>query len=142
VARNALSRRRRGVPRARTIQIKRITQEDLRVGALMYPPDEDVQRPHVRGECVDEPRPCPFVACRHHLYLEVNPETGSIKINFPNLEPWELQHTCSLDVAAMGGITLEEIGLLTNLTRERVRQVEVIGLFHLKVLSSLQEVAG
>jgi hypothetical protein len=73
------------------------------------------------------------VACKHHLYLDINPRTGSIKINFPELEPWELQHTCALDVADNGGLTLEEIGLITNLTRERVRQVEVRGLITLKL---------
>ena len=55
-----------------------------------------------------------------------------MKLNFPDLEPWELQHTCSLDVAERGGITLEEVGVITNLTRERIRQVEVHGLLKLK----------
>jgi hypothetical protein len=48
-------------------------------------------RPRTRGECRDAERPCPFVACKHHLYLDVNPETGSLKLNFPDLEPWELE---------------------------------------------------
>ena len=64
------------------------------------------------------------MACKHHLYLDVNPETGSIKINFPELEPWELKETCALDVAERGGITLEEVGEIMNLTRERIRQIE------------------
>ena len=94
------------------------------------------RRPQNRSECAAGPRPCPFVACKHHLYLDINPRTGSIKINFPDLEPWELQHTCALDVADNGGLTLEEIGLITNLTRERVRQVEVRGLLTLKARSN------
>ena len=73
-------------------------------------------------------RPCPYVSCKHHLYLDVNPETGSIKLNFPDLEVWEMAETCSLDVADRGGITLEEVGEILNLTRERIRQVEVRGL--------------
>lgn len=28
-------------------------------------------RPRTRGECLQEARPCPWVACRHHLLLEV-----------------------------------------------------------------------
>ncbi len=126
-------RRARGVPRARTIAVKHITREDLRVGAILNPPVEGVDRPVTREDCRDEERPCPFVACRHHLYLEINPETGSIKINFPDREPWELQHTCSLDVADRGAITLEEVGEITNLTRERIRQVEVRGLLKLRL---------
>lgn len=107
----------------------------------MYPP-VDIVRPTTRGECRDEPRPCPWAACRHHLYLDVNPETGSIKINFPDLELWELPSSCSLDVAERGGITLEEVGEVMNLTRERIRQVEVSGLLRLKFDSSLSEDAA
>ena len=62
----------------------------------------------------------------------MNPETGSIKLNFPDLEVWELEDTCALDVADRGGITLEEVGEILNLTRERIRQVEVRGLEKLR----------
>ena len=92
----------------------------------------DIRRPQTRRDCQSGPRPCPFVSCQHHLYLDVNPNTGSIKINFPNMEVWEMPHTCSLDVAERGGITLEEVGSIMNLTRERIRQVEVSGLEKLK----------
>tara|TARA_B100001093_G_scaffold20855_1_gene18647 strand:- start:422 stop:688 length:267 start_codon:yes stop_codon:yes gene_type:complete len=66
------------------------------------------------------------------LYLDVNPDTGSIKLNFPDLEVWEMRETCALDVADRGGITLEEVGEILNLTRERIRQVEVKGLQKLR----------
>jgi hypothetical protein len=125
-------RNRRTRPRSKTIAMKRMSRAELQLGALMYPPVEDVERPRTRAECKNEARPCPWVACKHHLYLDINPETGSIKINFPDLEPWELPHTCALDVAEAGALTLEEIGVITNLTRERIRQVEVRGLLKLK----------
>lgn len=125
-------RARRDRPRARTIAPRRLTKEELRVtedlAELMHYP-----RPQTRAECRESQRPCPFVACRHHLYLDVNPETGSIKLNFPHLELWELKDTCSLDVADRGGVTLEEVGEIMNLTRERIRQVEVRGLLRLKM---------
>lgn len=89
-------------------------------------------RPRTRGDCKDAQRPCPWVGCKHHLYLEVNPETGSIKFNFPELEPMDLAESCALDRAELGSITLEEVGLITNLTRERVRQLEVRGLLKLR----------
>jgi len=97
---------------------------------LVYP--SDVERPGCREECQGMPRPCPFVSCSHHLYLDVNPQTGAIKLNFPHLEVWEMAETCSLDVADRGGITLEEVGAILNLTRERIRQVEVRGLSKIK----------
>ena len=109
ISRKVRRRRRRTRPRSKTIAMKRLTREELRQGALMYPP-VDIPRPTSRAECREELRPCPWVACKHHLYLDINPETGSIKINFPDLEPWELKHTCALDVAERGGITLEEVG--------------------------------
>lgn len=141
ISRKVRRRRRRTRPRSKTIAMKRLTREELRVGALMYPP-VDIPRPTSRAECREEMRPCPWVACKHHLYLDINPETGSIKINFPDLEPWELQHTCALDVAERGGITLEEVGEIMNLTRERIRQVEVRGLLKLKMGSPSPDELG
>jgi hypothetical protein len=73
------------------------------------------------------------VSCGHHLYLDVNPQSGAIKLNFPHLEVWEMAETCALDVADRGGITLEEVGAILNLTRERIRQVEVRGLTKIRV---------
>jgi hypothetical protein len=141
ISRKVRRRRRRTRPRSKTIAMKRLTREELRQGALMYPP-VDIPRPTSRAECREELRPCPWVACKHHLYLDINPETGSIKINFPDLEPWELKHTCALDVAERGGITLEEVGEIMNLTRERIRQVEVRGLLKLKMGSPSPDELG
>lgn len=141
ISRKIRRRRRRTRPRSKTIAMKRLTREELRVGAMMYPP-VDIPRPTSREECRGEMRPCPWVACKHHLYLDINPETGSIKINFPDLEPWELKHTCALDVAERGGITLEEVGEIMNLTRERIRQVEVRGLLKLKMGSPSPDELG
>ena len=123
------------------VELARVLAE-LAQGAAEYPPVDDVDRPRTRAECADAPRPCPWVACKHHLYLDINPRTGSIKINFPDLEPWELKHTCALDVAERGGITLEEVGEIMNLTRERIRQVEVRGLLKLKMGSPSPDELG
>jgi hypothetical protein len=116
-----------GRVRSKTIAPKRLTREEKREAlTLLYP--EGVERPKHRGDCQSVERPCPFVSCEHHLYLDVNPSSGAIKLNFPHLEVWEMAETCALDVADRGGITLEEVGAILNLTRERIRQVEVRGL--------------
>ena len=141
VSRKVRRRPRRTRPRSKTIAMKRLTREELRIGALLYPP-VDIPRPRTRAECSGDARPCPFVSCKHHLYLDVNPQTGSIKLNFPDLEVWEMSETCSLDVADRGGITLEEVGEIMNLTRERIRQVEVRGLLQLKMASPAAEDMG
>jgi hypothetical protein len=121
--------------RSKTIAPKRLTRDERRLAQeLVYP--EDVARPHTREECLAMPRPCPFVSCEHHLYLDVNPDSGAIKLNFPHLEVWEMAETCSLDVADRGGITLEDVGAILNLTRERIRQVEVRGLVKIRTKNS------
>lgn len=130
------SRRKRAV-RARTISVKRMTKRELEMGRLLYPDVEDVARPTTRADCQGGERPCPFVSCQHHLYLDVSARTGAIKLNFPDLEVWEMNETCALDVADRGGTTLEEVGAIMNLTRERIRQVEVKGLAKLEALKDM-----
>lgn len=67
-----------------------------------------------------------------HLYLDVNPEDGQISYNFPNKEVHEMTNSCALDIAARGGITLEEIADISNVTRERIRQIETAALHQLR----------
>jgi hypothetical protein len=116
---------------ARELRRRRLSGEvDPEEQELLRSVEEN--RPRTRADCINGPRPCLFVSCKHNLYLDVNPETGSIKLNFPDKEIWELEHTCALDVAEKGGITLEEVGEIMNLTRERIRQVETRGLAKLR----------
>jgi hypothetical protein len=129
------SRRKRDV-RARTISVKRMTKRELEIGRLLYP-ESDYEKPRRREECVDGPRPCPFVSCKYHLYIDVSPRTGAIKLNFPDLEVWEMNESCALDVADRGGTTLEDVGAIMNLTRERIRQVEVKALAKLEALRDM-----
>ena len=128
--------------RAKTTSIKHLSKRELERGRMLYPEREfeHVARPKTRGDCVDGAnvvRPCPFMSCKYHLALDVNTDTGSIKHNFPGVEVWEMPETCSLDVADRGGLTLEEVGEMMNLTRERVRQLQDRSLAHLKWLAEL-----
>ena len=130
------SRRKRAI-RARTISVKRMTKRELELGRMLYPEVEEIEHPRTRADCVGGERPCPFVSCKHHLFLDVSARTGAIKLNFPDLEVWEMTETCALDVADRGGTTLEEVGAIMNLTRERIRQVEVKGLAKLAALRDM-----
>jgi hypothetical protein len=129
--------------RSRTMSRKEIARDLRRQRATgVVDPELDAilremeaARPRSRAECANGPRPCPFISCKHHLYLDVNPSTGSIKLNFPDKELWQLGETCALDVADRGGITLEEVGSIMNLTRERIRQVETRGLLKLRAIA-------
>jgi sigma-70-like protein len=102
----------------------------------------DVFRPTTRGDCGEVERPCPFVSCKHNLYLDVSPRTGSVKLNFPDLEPGDMapDRSCALDCADRGGLTLEEVGQAMNMTRERVRQLEASAVY--KVGPDMARLAG
>lgn len=129
--------RRRRVGRKRTIAIKHLTKRKLELGWLdaggevsAADADDYDDRPRTWGDCVDAGLgtaacKCPWISCKYNLYLDVDPETGSIIVNFPDLEPWEMTHTCALRVAHRGGLTLDDVGEVMNLTRERIRQIEI-----------------
>ena len=130
------SRRKREV-RARTISVKRMTKRELEIGRALYP-ETDYYKPRTRIECAEGARPCPYVSCKHHLFLDVSARTGAIKLNFPDLEVWEMNESCALDIADRGGTTLEDVGAIMNLTRERIRQVEVKALAKLQALREME----
>ena len=126
------SARRQGIPPKKTLAVRRITQIELAAGRAELQAlgaDEPYERPKTRGDCAKVPRPCPYVACKYSLYLDVS-ETGSIILNFPHLEPGQMpaNQSCALDLAERGAMTLEDIAVVTNLTRERIRQVELKAL--------------
>jgi len=129
------SRRKREI-RARTISVKRMTKRELEIGRLLYP-ENGYWKPRTREECAGGPRPCPFVSCKHHLFVDVSARTGAIKLNFPDLDVWDMNESCALDVADRGGTTLEDVGAIMNLTRERIRQVEVKALAKLEALRDM-----
>lgn len=109
--------------RAFTLPIRGTDKEALARGRLLYP-ETIYDRPRCRGDCAKGIRPCPYVGCKYHLYLDVNQDSGSIKLNHPDKEVWELENSCALDVADQGGMTLDSVGKAMNLSRERIRQLE------------------
>jgi hypothetical protein len=118
--------------RSRSIRIARASHHEARLALEQAEAlEREIDRPVKRSECAEGPRPCPHVSCRHHLYLDVNPSTGTIKLNFPDLEVWELAFSCALDVADLGGTAIELVSELMNVTRERVRQIEMQALARL-----------
>src|SRR4051812_43658731 len=62
--------------RSRSIRVLRVTRREARQAgarALQIEAELD-ERPLRRADCANGPRPCPLVSCRHHLYLDVNPQ--------------------------------------------------------------------
>ena len=112
----------------KTLYNRRLSLKDLEeLKDIDYP---HIQRPKIRAECQGGFRPCPFVSCRYHLYLDIT-YTGSIQFNF-NEEPWEIYPSCALDIADEGDHILDEIGDILHICCERVRQIEAAAISKLK----------
>ena len=79
------------------------------------PPPPTVLRLNVyrdtEGACAQQPGPCQEIRCRYHLGDD-------------RRAPALLAEPCVMRLAAAGPMTLEQIGALMGLTRERVRQIE------------------
>lgn len=115
------------IVRSLTISHRNISRKDLAENRYILDEVADIPRPSTRGDCADVPRPCPYVGCRHHLYLDAS-RGGSIRFAFPDIAPEEMpaESSCSLDIAEQGECSLEQIGHAMNVTRERIRQIETI----------------
>jgi hypothetical protein len=110
-----------------------------------YAPD----RPHVLGDCYDfkdadghivsngvnAMRPCPWATCEFHMAVEIN-RAGGLRV----MKGWDetdekgraLRPTCLIDLALEGGMSLEEVGRVFGIVRERVRQIESSALRKLR----------
>lgn len=128
--------------RRRIFRVKKVLSR-RRLIQLSHGPQEpypdDVDRPLTRGDCQDGPRPCPFVSCRYHLYLDTD-RTGGIRLHHPKLNPEDLEESCALDVADRGATTLEEIGRLYAVSRETVRLIEAAAGRRLVRLPIIREI--
>ena len=98
-----------------------ITQRDLAIGRFLYPERVSHLRPKTRADCKDSPRPCPWVGCRHHLYLELS---CSGHPREPDLEPWDLLESCALDVADRGEQGIPATAKALRVTGARVGQIQ------------------
>lgn len=121
---------------ARTAAFSRATEGERDFARRYLKLVENDWRPKTRGDCAGVPRPCPYVACNQHLYLDVKPN-GNVQFNFPGCEPWEMpaDFSCALDVADAGGSTLEQVSDGFSVVRERIRQIEAAALKKLRALA-------
>ena len=142
-----------GRARAYTVSIKRLSKRELREAGVVAESIRRTydlpERPKSYADCEQHDRgtkhtPCAFVSCAYHLALDVNEDTGAIKLNFPAaldedgaLDVTAMPETCALRVAERDGLTLEEVGELMNLSRERVRQIEARTLAALAAINEL-----
>jgi len=146
----AATRRRRPPVRGRTFQINKMPKNYIKLLDLLDPvPTWEVERPLLRAQCASMARPCPFVSCRYHRFLDVNEEKkgSQIKLNFPHVLDYtginerEMAQSCILDLVDDGDRTLDEVGEILNLTRERVRQIEASALKKLRANEATRQLA-
>jgi hypothetical protein len=81
--------------------------------------------PKTRAECVGGQRPCPFVKCRHHLWLDPEQDQSGNwqkgRQGFTSVIPHTME-SCALDVAEVGA-TPDQIGKMLDIDNTRVRQI-------------------
>lgn len=113
----------------------------------MTEPLELLERPRTRADCVNGPRPCPWIGCRYHLASDVRANgdltfqrrvigMGRYKYQRDEDEAVdrlvEMPITCALDAAEDGPSTLDVISTAIGVTRERTRQIEERALLRLR----------
>jgi len=88
----------------------------------------DQEAPRIRADCIDGPRPCPWVRCRWHALWVIKPREALLLAHHTDEQIIrmlsEMKYSCVLDVCDLGEATLELTGEVLHTTRERVRQIE------------------
>lgn len=102
---------------------KPLTRLEVAFGKVVAD-DEPGRHPKTREGCLGKDEPCPHARCRYHLAIDIN-AIGSIRVNFPGWSIEDLEETCSLNVADRGEQMVETVARLTNLSTERIRQIEI-----------------
>lgn len=102
----------------KTVTLKVLEQQiDLSI-------DTDHDRPNTRAECPTE-RPCVYVGCRYNLWCYVS-DRGHLVHQKRN--PEDMEHSCALDLAEWGGMSLKEIGDAMGMSSENARLIESAAL--------------
>lgn len=92
--------------------------------------------PRTWGDCQSQglgtaERPCAYLRCRWNLQIDINPQSGEIRLMTNGSE-----HTCALRVAQHDGLQLDEIAAILNVSIERVRQLEAKALHKLRRMTA------
>jgi len=114
-----------------TIELTQEDRDSLVVSSL----ETEKKRPTCRADCSEVSRPCPYILCKHNMFLDIK-DNGSIRYTQNTKDPLEVKHveingekvmpSCSLDIAEQfpEGLSCDAIGtLLGGISRETVRLV-------------------
>lgn len=81
--------------------------------------------PQTRSDCEHGIRPCPHVACKHHIVgciANLTDEDAAVDAMERRLEAG-VTATCALDIAEDGEHTTEQVAEFMGITPERVQQI-------------------
>lgn len=82
------------------------------------------RQPRTRAECPPADVPCPFVACRYHLWTVRTRYKGAV-IGIRESPTWgDREHACALHEADKGEQSCVEVAAIMRISRQRVHQVE------------------
>lgn len=86
--------------------------------------------PGGRDECRTGPRPCPYVRCKHHLWMITAEERrGSGNLNTRSTVEPVTMTTCALDIAERGQeVSTREIAEMLGVSMRRVQQLIKAGI--------------
>ncbi len=90
--------------------------------------------PATRDQCKDGPRPCPYVTCRHHLWLLLQEDRAGnpLRKAGTTLLP-QSGDSCSLDVAErLGALSESKTAEVLGIDKSRVRSILRAGLTKLR----------
>ncbi len=101
----------------------------MRTSAQLEIPIASPPLPANRGECVNGPRPCPSVHCRHHLGPDDERRGKPHEGRSAPKRVLQRAETCALDIADRypDGLSRDAVATLLGVDPERVRQIEERG---------------
>jgi hypothetical protein len=117
----------------------KIMTNKIRYAEYLYPPKH-------YADCMGKPEPCRHVFCEHHMvWCFIWGKKPTIRALLDKAE--SLKYTCVLKAVEkkQGGLTLQEVGDILGITRERIRQIEEEALRKIggpKIRKQLEEYAN
>lgn len=113
--------------------VRDITRQFRRAGHVPSEVASHPDRPRKRGDCAQAMRPCPWVSCRYHLFLDVNSRGSIIYRGTSDVaELATMRYTCALDAADDGGFSERGVGRVIKQTGASVRLQAMRALLKLR----------
>jgi hypothetical protein len=90
--------------------------------------------PKRRRDCPPPAELCPFIECRYHLWTD-RVHRGRVMILAASSAYGDPAHFCALHEADRGPKTLEQVGVVYGVSRERIRQLEAESMAVLRAVN-------